>query len=277
MWLIGQDGFSSTVKFVPAKDQAMAQRFGATDPAGDYLLVRGRDRQQLNLIAQRFGLELDADTAADYKYRLVLTREQFKTYMAEQIDAIDYTAHFKEASMSRPVNRGFRKWSAALYAIWTELELVQDTPAYQTKVWPRNNWTYPQAGKHSAAESASAFAQVYGWDSLLEPEVQGTRLELEGASDGYRFTDRMLDDDELDDPFLWDLDTDSRFADLTDDELMELSEYGEWHRLNDQILRENEELAAVGCTSETIASTLDQSPSKQRRRNRRQRNRQKGK
>lgn len=268
MWIIGADGFSSTVKFMPAKDPAMAERFGATDPAGDYLLVRGRDKLQMELIAHRFGLVLEADTAADYKYRLVLTREQFKTHVAEQIDAIDYTAHFKEASMDRPVNKGFQAWSRALYSIWTELESIQDTPAYQTKVWPRNNWTYPQAGKHRAVESAGAFAQAFGWDDLLEqPEV--TRLELEDGFSSYSYTDRL--GDELDDPWLWD----PQLSNLTDNELAELEDFENWQRANDQIVLENSTIEE--CASDAVAGTVSTATTKQRRRNRRQRKSQKGK
>lgn len=266
MWLIGQDGFSSTVRFVPAKDRAMAERFGATDPQGDYLLVRGRDRQQLQLIATRFELTLEADTDADYKYRLVLTRDQFKTHAVEQIDAINYTAHFKEASMARPVNKGFAAWQTALYAIWHELELTQDTPAYQTKVWPRKGWDWPEVktAVRPAIESASVFASALGWDELLEqPEVQ--RLTLPGSADGYSFTDRLIDDDDLDDPWLWD----PEFSDMTDDELAELGEFENWQRLNEQIVREN--ATVVGCASDTVAGTVSVSPRKQRRRNRRER------
>jgi hypothetical protein len=91
----------------------MAKKHGALDPDQDFLLVRARIKPSLKYVADVLealykgeieGWErpiVDEDKSADYKYRTIVTPEEWKRYLCFEVDGIDYSSHVKEETVAR--------------------------------------------------------------------------------------------------------------------------------------------------------------------------------
>jgi hypothetical protein len=168
MWVLAVDAGSllSVVEFSPKKAQAMAKKHGAIDPGVDYLLIRARVPQALeyvrDVLAELYVNEptvqpiiIDEDTAADYHYRTIVTREEWKQFMLHQIDRIDYSSHVKEETVKRQPGPKIKDLYKALSATWRAWELIQPKPAYATRKWSKFSgaaWTKPDCKNCDHAE-----------------------------------------------------------------------------------------------------------------------------
>jgi hypothetical protein len=106
VWVFTTDGFYSAVEYSP-------------DPS--YLLVRCRTEDDMRRLADRLGeSDIQRTPAADYGWRLVVSRPAWVRYLAQSIDQMDYP-NFKEA-----VHHRLGAERAAVYLdVWANLLRLQ--------------------------------------------------------------------------------------------------------------------------------------------------------
>ena len=109
MWIMLPDAFISVVEYV------------VTPPQPDKLLVRARVKGDLEKIFPRNEVERTAD--ADYLYRTVVTRNQLKLAMLNEIDRIDYR-NFKNSVPveDKPRHDAYLRCWSAMMSLQTQLE-----------------------------------------------------------------------------------------------------------------------------------------------------------
>jgi hypothetical protein len=107
MWLFTTSGFISIVE----KD-------------ANHLAVRARDSLSLSSLAQSYDVEIRRTPAADYPYRIMITKDQFKNHLHNQAGLIDYK-NFK----SRVSVTCGRLFSRALTKVWSVMHGVEDKNA----------------------------------------------------------------------------------------------------------------------------------------------------
>lgn len=125
MWLFEKRGFISTVAYDPKKDKNKDSRFRTiAKKAGTHLLVRSRIEEDLDWLKTAVpGLVVETDASADYAYRAVISRAQYKKALCAAVDAIDYDSHFKEAARDNsPQAKG--RYNAML-DVWTAMSKLQ--------------------------------------------------------------------------------------------------------------------------------------------------------
>jgi hypothetical protein len=83
MWIITQDGFYS----VTAYD---TRRGGERSDAEGLVVVRTRDRADLERVAEWIGDEIIATPTADYPFRMIASRTAWSGYLAQATEDIDY-------------------------------------------------------------------------------------------------------------------------------------------------------------------------------------------
>lgn len=153
MWVLAVDAGSllSVVKFDAKKigAEAMAKRHGATVEGVDYMLVRARIKASLEYVADTLDKIykargenpkwqkpiVEAQPTADYKYRCIISRGEWKEFMLHQIDQIDYDSHVKEETVRRQPKPGVKDLYSALSKTWSAWAALQDTPPYGGTTW----------------------------------------------------------------------------------------------------------------------------------------------
>lgn len=76
MWVFTQDGFVSAVAY-------------HENP--DYLVVRARDKQSLELLSDLTSAEIVEQPNRDYEYRVFVKKQDFANWLVSQVESIDYT------------------------------------------------------------------------------------------------------------------------------------------------------------------------------------------
>lgn len=118
MWLVTRDGFYSVVE----------QR-GAE---GTDVLVRARVKAHVRALLDV--LENDAEVVdmpkADYRFRVVLSRVEWKRYLDFAADDIDYDSHFKEVVRDAQPKKMKEPMYRAMMSIWTAFAGLQPTRPY---------------------------------------------------------------------------------------------------------------------------------------------------
>jgi hypothetical protein len=107
MWIFTTSGFISIV-----------------EQDADYLIVRARDRLSLSLLAQSYEVEIRSTPAADYPYRIMITKDQFKNHLHNQAGLIDYKNFKSQVSVTRG-----KLFSSALTKVWSVMHGVEDKNA----------------------------------------------------------------------------------------------------------------------------------------------------
>ena len=107
MWVFSETGFISAIS-----------------KSGDLFQVRARDRQSLEDLAVSTGVEIIKTPQGDYPYRVELAREQFITWMVDQMEAIDYN-NFKSRVHD---TRGY-EFVSPLHQVWSTMHEVEDKDA----------------------------------------------------------------------------------------------------------------------------------------------------
>ena len=133
MWLFSTDGFTSVVAYSPAKDHAKSAHYEIANESADpnvWLLVRARIRADLAQIQRSLGTDLHIrkDAGADYAYRALVTRDDWKRYLCSEVDSMDYDSHFKEVVQDRAPENAQRY--TAMMKVWRAMSELQDTPPY---------------------------------------------------------------------------------------------------------------------------------------------------
>lgn len=193
MWTITSDSGSllSVVKFDKTKAPAMAKRHGALDDDQVYLLIRSRIKESLEYMCDVLeaiykgeyeGWEkplIDDDKSADYEWRSVVTADEWKAFLAYEVDGITYTSHFKESLRERApegVNRN-GVYSAAM-ATWTAWSKLQKNPPYGVSSY--TSWTskpdckncgHPEI-KHSVKGDLCNVGWTTTWDKEKKQNIQ---------------------------------------------------------------------------------------------------------
>lgn len=131
MWILSKDGFISAVAYDPSKDRDKTSPFPAiAKQKGTHILVRARRQEHLEPIKSVVPkLVIVDDRGADYRFRCVIKREQFGTYLLQLIDQIDYWSHFKEAMRAaQPAHLKEAMYSAAMKTWGTFASLQASAP-----------------------------------------------------------------------------------------------------------------------------------------------------
>ena len=107
MWLFTTTGFISIVEH-----------------DADQLVVRARDRFSLSLLAQSYDVEIRSTPTADYPYRVLITKDQFKNFLHNQAGLIDYKNFKSQVSVVRG-----KVFSNTLLSVWSTMHEVEDKEA----------------------------------------------------------------------------------------------------------------------------------------------------
>jgi hypothetical protein len=92
--------------------------------SGELMQVRARDRQSLEDLSVSTGLEIIKTPQGDYPYRIELVREQFITWMIDQMQEISYK-NFKSRVQD---TRGY-DFVHPLHQVWSVMHDVEDKEA----------------------------------------------------------------------------------------------------------------------------------------------------
>jgi hypothetical protein len=113
VWIITQDGFYSVTAFD-------ARRGGERSDAEDLIVVRARDRSDLERVSAWIGAEIIATPTADYPFRTIAPRNAWSGYLAQATQDIDYF-NFKDRIAQR---RGAGRHDV-LMNVWSALRRLQ--------------------------------------------------------------------------------------------------------------------------------------------------------
>ncbi len=109
MWLFTTTGFISIVEH-----------------DADHLVVRARDRFSLSLLAQSYDVDIRGTPTADYPYRLLLSKDQFKNFLHNQAGLINYKNFKSEVAVTRS-----KAFANILVKVWSAMHGVEDQEARQ--------------------------------------------------------------------------------------------------------------------------------------------------
>jgi len=109
MWVFTESGFVSVIRH--------------HSEAGK-LVVRARDHQSLEGLANAIGLDIEPTPGSDYPYRTVTDDGAFAAWLSKQVMGIDY-ANYKDHMES---TRG-HDFTDALHRVWTAMQQVEDAEA----------------------------------------------------------------------------------------------------------------------------------------------------
>lgn len=177
IWLFEKRGFVSVVAYDPDKDKFNETHMKAakesTDPNG-WLLIRARVLADLREVEKIIGHDIMVfeDKGADYSFRALVTRDDFKVYMCQIVDDIDYGAHFKEVA-EKNSSQGKERHSAMM-TCWSAMARLQPTPPYG------------------------------GWTTTYKSATSGSSSK--GSGDTYKgksYYDHIFDDGESGDLYDW--------------------------------------------------------------------------
>ena len=114
MWIFTETGFVSAVRHY---DDA------------SLVVVRARDAQSLEVLAELAEITIEKSPTSDYPYRVAVKDEILKFWLSTTVDMLDY-ANFKgRVSVSRGDD-----YSHALMSVWTAMHDVEDSKARSRKI-----------------------------------------------------------------------------------------------------------------------------------------------
>lgn len=130
-WGFSKNGFFSVVAYDPAKDVSGVGKAMGVRSKSSHLQVRARVREHLEDVKMNYlpDIVIYEDTSADYSVRTIIHREDWKWFLARQVDEIDYYGHFKEASRDA-VSGDKQKWYSAVMSIWGTMAGLQKYAPY---------------------------------------------------------------------------------------------------------------------------------------------------
>lgn len=125
MWIFTKRAFLSVVAYDPKQDREKASPFKKIAKNKlTHVLVRARvreDIEDLRIVVPN--VKIVDDIAADYKYRAVITRSQWKKYVLRACDEIDYGSHFKEVVRDN-ASQGTARHKAMM-SVWSAMIALQ--------------------------------------------------------------------------------------------------------------------------------------------------------
>ncbi len=108
MWVFTKEGFVSAV----------------TNRDGEGLVVRGRDRRALDVLAIIADVAIAKSPKGDYPYRVFVTKESFGVWLAHSLDGLDYTNFKSKVARTRGP-----EYTEALHDVWAAMHTVEDADA----------------------------------------------------------------------------------------------------------------------------------------------------
>lgn len=109
MWVFTESGFVSVIRH--------------HSEAGK-LVIRARDHQSLEGVANAIGLDIEPTPGSDYPYRAVAVDSAFVTWLSKQVMRIDYTNYKDRMELSRG-----HDFAGALLGVWSTMRQVEDADA----------------------------------------------------------------------------------------------------------------------------------------------------
>lgn len=177
MWLFDKQGFVSIVAYDPSKDRDPNTKFKKfAKKAGTHLLVRARIKEDLDMLkAVVPSLLVETDPSADYSFRAVVSRAQFKKFLALSVDGIDYWSHFKEAARDNSPKAEGRY--TAMMRVWTEMAKLQPHAPYSggysgygsSYSFGGSSFSKPASKPSSGYPTMEAFMEA--WSKNPDPEA----------------------------------------------------------------------------------------------------------
>ena len=109
MWVFTESGFVSVIRH--------------HSEAGK-LVIRARDHQSLEGLANAIGLDIEPTPGSDYPYRTVADDSAFAAWLSKQILKINYTNYKDHMESIRD-----HDFSGALLSVWSAMQQVEDGEA----------------------------------------------------------------------------------------------------------------------------------------------------
>ena len=130
MWLMSKTGFVSVVAYDPRKD--IDDTFVShTSNKTSHVLVRARVEEDLfDLKRVVPNVQIEKDTSADYHWRAVIKRKDFKKWLAMQADEINYDSHFKEVAEKHSKGVTGTQRHSVYMSVWSALMRLQKSAPY---------------------------------------------------------------------------------------------------------------------------------------------------
>lgn len=183
IWLFDSRGFISAVAYDPKKDTNKVSQFSEiAKQAGTHVLVRARILEDLDMLKTVVpNLHVETDKAADYSFRAVITRKQYKKFLVKAVDEITYDSHFKEAARDRSPKAEGRY--SAMMKVWSAMATLQPFSPYGGFGGYSSTWS---SGSSSSSKSKSSNIAV----GVAKPKA--SEAEKKAAS-GYATMEEYLD------------------------------------------------------------------------------------
>lgn len=183
MWLFTRDGFYSAVQYDPSKDKEPKSIFKKiAQNKHSHILVRGRVKRDLEALRKVVpNVKIVDDVVADYKYRAVITRRQWKKFQSLATDDIDYDSHFKEVMRDGDPVQPTARYSA-VSSVWSAMITLQ----------PYKPWSSPGKGGKGSKSKVSTGSSVQSW--LGEREDEGF-ADLAGILNDQDFVKKDYSED----------------------------------------------------------------------------------
>lgn len=130
IWLFDSRGFISAVAYDPSKDSNKSSKFSSiAKQAGTHVLIRARIEEDLDMLKTVVpNLHVETDPSADYSFRAVVTRKQYKKFLVQAVDHIIYDSHFKEAAQKYSPKAEGRY--TAMMSVWSAMAKLQPIRPY---------------------------------------------------------------------------------------------------------------------------------------------------
>jgi hypothetical protein len=109
MWVFTQTGFLSAVRH---RDEA------------DTLVVRSRDRESIQAIADFAAADIVKHAGSDYPYRTFVKEESWKGFLLKSVEELDYTNYKNRMHDLRDDN-----FCSALSNVWLVMTKTEDSEA----------------------------------------------------------------------------------------------------------------------------------------------------
>lgn len=180
--------FLSVVAYNPTKDRSVPDEQKVTNAKGTHLLVRARVKEHLEpLLPYAEGsIGIQDDGRADYRWRLILRREEYIAFTIDRINDITYDSHFKEAfrDHARPEERS--GLYSSLMSIWSIMIGHQrgKWSSYGTS-WKGSGTKYTGTGTSKKSGKGSATtggSQASIWDEAWDEWTGGYGNSNYGSS-----------------------------------------------------------------------------------------------
>lgn len=185
-WIFEKKGFVSVVAYDPKKDDNKNSPFKKfAKSKNTHLLVRARIKDDLNSLKEVVpSLVIDKDPSADYAYRAVVSRTQFKKYLNKVTNEITYDSHFKEAcrDTAPPVKDRY----SALMSTWGIWSKLQDVPPYSGGYYSSGGgMSQPYVSPYGSDSNKAARESYEALPAFKQGKAEGTGFEPGMDVTGY--------------------------------------------------------------------------------------------